>query len=99
MQIPDHVLVFDDLAPEKLTRRRLEWDARYAAPEQRVEAEQTIPVANELPLTRAVRDFVLGLQGRFSRHFGLDLAVNVIRVLSAAEEALRVPASIPVPPR
>ena len=96
---PDHVLVFDDLASEKLMQRRLDWDARYAGSEQRVEAEQAVPVANDLPLTRAVRDFVLGLQGKLSRHFGLDLAVNVIRVLTAAEAALRVPASIPVPPR
>ncbi|HEY2953466.1 MAG TPA: Gfo/Idh/MocA family oxidoreductase [Verrucomicrobiae bacterium] len=95
---PNHVLVFDDLAPDKLSQRRLDWDARYSGPEQLEQAGQAIPIANDLPLTRAVREFVLGLQGKPSRHFGLDLAVNVIRVLAAAEEALRVPASIPVPP-
>jgi predicted dehydrogenase len=61
-------LVFDDLAPSKLANA----------------AGVALPVSGNLPLTRAVETFVAGIRGGSREMFGLDLAVEVVRILDSA---------------
>ena len=65
-----HELIFDDLAVDKLVRL-----------ERSTGAIRVIAIEPTSPLSLAVQSFVLGIQGNPSEHFGLDMAVNVARVL------------------
>ena len=62
-------LIFDDLAPHKLVNA----------------AGAALPVANELPLTRAVRTFVDGIRGGSRERFGLELGVEIVRILASVQ--------------
>lgn len=77
------VLIFDDLAPAKLTRHGA--DASIdAAPDQ----GEPLQVSNTLPLSVAVGEFVDGIRSRATDTGSLDLAVDVIAVLSSCDAAL-----------
>jgi predicted dehydrogenase len=67
-----HVLIFDDLLPQKLRQD--------GAP---------VPVSDKLALATAVETFVNGIRHGPTEHFGLDLAVEVIRTLHLAQQSLR----------
>jgi predicted dehydrogenase len=67
-----HVLVFDDLSPQKL---RLD-----GVP---------VSVSERPPLAIAVEKFATGIRNGTNEYFGLDLAVEVIRTLQAAQQSLR----------
>jgi len=62
-------LVFDDLAPHKLANA----------------TGTPFLVPHELPLTRAVQTFVEGIRGGSRQMFGLDLAVEIVRILYEAQ--------------
>ena len=62
-------LVFDDLAPHKLANA----------------TGTPFLVPHELPLTRAVQTFVEGIRGGSREMFGLDLAVEIVRILHEAQ--------------
>jgi predicted dehydrogenase len=63
-------LVFDDLAANRLIRR-----------DDKTGGTTVVELDNKLPLTRAVETFVRGIRGEASEFFGLDLAVEIARVL------------------
>ena len=65
-----HSLVFDDLATSKLVLRRPN------------NTHATVPVDSKPPLTRAVETFVEGIRGTITEYFGLDVAVEIARVLA-----------------
>ena len=65
-------LIFDDLADDRLVRRT---DA----------GETAVAVDGDRPLTRAIRSFARGVAGGDLSAFGLDLAVEVTRVIAEAE--------------
>jgi predicted dehydrogenase len=84
----NRAFVFDDLAQDKLKEFRIQWSDRCNNPHQILEKGVTVAIAPEFPLTRAVLEFVNGIKGNLSNKFGLDLAVNVIRLLEAAQQSL-----------
>ena len=63
-------LILDDLATDKLVLRNNETGSTTV-----------IELDNKLPLTRAMEVFVSGIRGQPSPHFGLDLAVEITRIL------------------
>ena len=65
-------LVFDDLAPHQLVNA----------------AATPLLVSPELPLTRAVQTFAEGVRDESHEMFGLDLAVEIVRILHDAQPAL-----------
>ncbi len=77
------VLVFDDLAPAKLTRHGA--DAPIDAPPDQGEPLQ---VPDALPLSVAVGEFADGIRSRTTDTRSLDLAMDVIAVLSSCDAAL-----------
>ena len=77
------VLVFDDLAPAKLTRHRA--DAPIDAPPDQGEPLQ---VPDGLHLSVAVGEFADGIRSRTTDTGSLDLAIDVIAVLSSCDAAL-----------
>lgn len=81
--------LLDNLAPEPLLQLHGQ-DARGWYSETRGEP---ISTARDLPLDRAMRRFAAGIRGDRAGHpeFGLTLAVDVVRVLTAAEAALLAP--------
>jgi predicted dehydrogenase len=72
------VYVYDDLAPDRLTRRT---GARYLP----------IPVAAEPPLRRAVEAFERAVRSDAVSHSSLALGVDVVRVLESADRAMAGP--------
>lgn len=68
-----HSLILDDLASHNLVLHNHAADTRIP-----------LPVDPKLPLTRAVETFVEGIGGNISSNFGLDLAVEICRVLNHA---------------
>ena len=77
------VLVFDDLAPAKLTRHGA--DAPIDAP---AEQGEPMKVSKALPLSVAIGEFVDSIRDRTTDPGRLGLAVDVISVLSVCEVAL-----------
>jgi len=63
-------LLFDDLATDKLIQR-----------DDKTGRTTTIKLDDKLPLTRAVETFVAGIRGGPTAYFGLNLAVEIARVL------------------
>lgn len=63
-------LILDDLVADRLIRR-----------DDKTGSTTAIELDDELPLTRAVETFVAGIRGNPSDYFGLDLAVEIARVL------------------
>ena len=68
-------LILDDLAADKLILRNDETGKT-----------RIIELDNTLPLTHAVATFVGGIRGKRSPHFGLELAVEIARVLDRQPE-------------
>lgn len=65
-------LVVDDLAVDKLLRR-----------DDVTGKTEVVEIDNKLPLVRTVETFAEGIRGEPSEHFGLDLAVEIARVLES----------------
>jgi predicted dehydrogenase len=63
-------LILDDLAANRLIRR-----------DDKTGNTTFIELDDKLPLTRAVETFVSGIRGEPSDNFGLDLAIEIARVL------------------
>lgn len=81
------ILVFDDLVEPKLSRFPLSW---AQGPEEAVSNAMSgtwVSIDPEMPLSRAVREFAAGIQGQPSKRFGLGIAVDVVRVLEAAQRS------------
>ncbi len=75
------ILVFDDLADDPLIR--------YADQERLAAGEgEPLPVDSTLPLTAAVQTFIDGIRGISTEGFGVDLGVDVVRVLRDCDVAL-----------
>lgn len=68
-------LILDDLATDKLLRR-----------DDKTGGTMVVELDSKLPLTRAVETFVAGIRGEPSPRFGLDLAVEIARVLDRQPE-------------
>jgi predicted dehydrogenase len=81
------IIYFDDIAEEKLCRVSLQ----SFSPMSYVN-KQCLPItyahAHTKPLTNALEYFVDGLRGGNTKKFGLDLGVNVVRILSRAQDSL-----------
>lgn len=82
-------LLFDDLAAIRLVGFQAGWDGRCGESAPELGKPAPIGVSAELPLARAVREFCVGIRGGSRARFGIDLAVEVTRVLDAAEKSLR----------
>jgi predicted dehydrogenase len=72
------LLIYDDLAPDKLIRRRAGGEA----------GEDTVPIADEWPLDRVVKEFAGLIGSGATGHPSLELGVDVVRVLTAADQAV-----------
>jgi predicted dehydrogenase len=70
----DQVLRYDDLAPDKLVRSGPAGDEPVEVPAGR-------------PLDQVVTEFVAGIESGAGPHPSVDLGVDVVRVLNAAERA------------
>jgi predicted dehydrogenase len=69
------LLIYDDLAPDKLIRHG-------------PDGAQPVPIPNEWPLDLVVRAFVAAIETGATSHPSLELGVAVVRVLSAADRAI-----------
>jgi hypothetical protein len=61
--------VFDDLAPHKLVGPNM----------------RPVPVPEAMPLTCAVQAFLAGIRDEGREAFGLDSAVEIVRILQVAQ--------------
>lgn len=83
VEYDEWTLIYDDAVPEKLTRRPTQVDPKLFSGHA-----EPLPVVMEPPLNRVVRVFADGiLKGEHSTS-SLSLAVQVVAVLSRAQEAL-----------
>jgi predicted dehydrogenase len=80
------VLVYDDLAPTKLTRHAA--TRGFSDP---IGPGEPIAAAADLPLTCAVREFAAAALARRSDTSSVDLGVAVVRVLSRCQRTLDAP--------
>ncbi len=85
----ERVVVFDDQAQDKLVEHSNSWHQRFEAAHGGLNEGRAIPFAPGLPLTRVVTEFVQGISGHPSARFGVKLAVDVIRVIDAAQVSLQ----------
>jgi len=76
----DQVLVYDDLAPHKLTR-------------QGKDGVDAVEVDEQWPLDRVVQDFVATIRSGAEEHESADRGVDVVRVLAAADHDLDQPSA------
>jgi predicted dehydrogenase len=81
--LEEGVLVYDDLAASKLVFVARAGD-RDDIPRG---GGQPLPVGDEPPLTCAVKEFARAAKERCDDLSGLDLAVDVVRVLSKAQDS------------
>jgi predicted dehydrogenase len=77
------VLVYDDLAPRKLTRHPI--TPRFADPEGEGEP---IEISAELPLNNLVSEFAAAIRARKKDLSSLDLGIKVVEVLERCSSAL-----------
>jgi hypothetical protein len=80
------VLVYDDLAPAKLTRHAP--TRGFSDPSG---TGEPLAFAAELPLTCAVREFAADALARRWDTSSVDLAVSVVRILAQCERTLDAP--------
>ena len=92
------ILVFDDQAEAKLTEYPSPWAQHPSEGGSHPPDGHAIAVSAELPLARVLKEFARGISGQPTRFFGLGLAVEVVRVLDAAQRSLESSGS-PVKPR
>ena len=86
VQFDHETLVYDDLSPTPLVSSpRI--DHHSCSPED-TQPETAIPVAGDLPLTVAVRDFAEAIRAKSKDLSSLRLGVDVIRVLAQCQAAL-----------
>ena len=82
------VLVFDDVAADKLVEHRVDFTPERVH-HPALGPGDVLPVPEGMPLTRAVEHFVRGVRRVDLTGFGLDLACEVIRVIDAAQRSMR----------
>jgi len=82
------IIYFDDIAEDKLCRISLQSFSPILYAHERC-LPITYAHANTKPLTNAIEYFVGGLRGGNTKEFGLDFGVNVVRVLSRAQDSLK----------
>jgi hypothetical protein len=80
----DRAIVLDDLAADKLAAYALGEVDRPAGAVP-LTSGTAIPIAPELPMTRALCTFVCGIEGEAGEMFGVDLAVKVVQVLDRCQ--------------
>ncbi len=86
----NEAMVFDDLAENKLNEYPAVWGRQIEEAQDIFKRGRVIDVSRDLPLNRAVVEFAQGIRGQLSERFGVDLAVNVIQILDAAQKSLEV---------
>lgn len=85
------VLVFDDLAKDKLRRHPGFTVSGNGEPPVPEDAGTPVPVADTPPLAAALGAFAAAIRGENPPEAGLDLAVKVIRTLEACTASLGAP--------
>ena len=83
----DRVLVFDDVAVDKLVEHRVDFAPEYVH-HPALGSGDALPVPEGMPLTRAVEHFVRGIVSGDLTGFGLDRACEVIAVIDAAQRSM-----------
>jgi predicted dehydrogenase len=85
----NRIMVLDDLVEHKLVEYSCSWENRLKDDQSGLGESTPISTSPEMPLARAVKTFVRGISDKPTNHFGVDLAVNIIRIIVAAEESLK----------
>ena len=85
----EHVYVHDDLSVEKLRVANLKFSERYESGASRSLEYEGVELGAEVtPMMNLMRCFVDGLLEGASEYFGLELAVQVARVIERCDAAL-----------
>jgi predicted dehydrogenase len=80
----DRELVYDDLAPSKLV-----WSAVLSGKQRSAQSATPVPIAKELPLTRALLEFTHAVAVGELDLASLELGVSVVRTLTRCDAVLR----------
>jgi hypothetical protein len=84
----NRAFLFDDFGKQKLTEFPVKWDERFKEIHPPMPEGKPVEISSEFPLTQAVREFAQGISKGPTKKFGVDLAVDVVRVLDAAQRSI-----------